>query len=272
MTLYVSDLDGTLLQSDATIGEETARRLNMLMEKGVAFTFATARSFSSAGEITKRLALKLPLITYNGAVVRDAKGHAEYAILDRAAISDLLNRLEAIGARPLVYALIDGQERCSWIQGAQSPGMERYISSRWANERMRPVGDYASLFEGEIYYFSLICAGDEALGAKALFARCNAVDAYMQNDTYFPEDYWVEAYRADVNKATAVERLKRQLNADKLICFGDNLNDMPMFQIADECYAVANACEPLKKIATAIIASNDDHGVARWMSENATFA
>ena len=44
-----------------------------------------------------------------------------------------------------------------------------------------------------------------------------------------------------------------------LVCFGDNLNDIPMFEFADEAYATANAAEKLKEIATDVIGSCD-----RW--------
>ena len=43
-----------------------------------------------------------------------------------------------------------------------------------------------------------------------------------------------------------------------------------MFEIADECYAVGNAVESLKQIATAVIDTNDRDGVAKWLLENAT--
>ena len=54
----------------------------------------------------------------------------------------------------------------------------------------------------------------------------------------------------------------------KVIVFGDGKNDIDMFQMADESYAVANAHEELKKYATDVILSNDDDGVARWLEVN----
>jgi len=41
-----------------------------------------------------------------------------------------------------------------------------------------------------------------------------------------------------------------------------------MFELSDECYAVQNADEELKKIATDIISSNDEDGVAKWLEHN----
>ena len=56
------------------------------------------------------------------------------------------------------------------------------------------------------------------------------------------------------------------LGCEKLICFGDEVNDIPMFNVADESYAVSNANQKLKNIATKIIRSNDEDGVARWLN------
>ena len=55
---------------------------------------------------------------------------------------------------------------------------------------------------------------------------------------------------------------------DYVIAFGDGVNDMEMFRLADEAYAVENAVEELKALATGVIDSNDSDGVARWLVEH----
>ena len=55
------------------------------------------------------------------------------------------------------------------------------------------------------------------------------------------------------------------LHCERLVVFGDGKNDIDMFELADESYAVQNAHEDLKKYATAIISSNDEDGVAKWL-------
>ena len=57
------------------------------------------------------------------------------------------------------------------------------------------------------------------------------------------------------------------LNCDRLVVFGDGVNDIDMFEIADEAYAVENAVDELKEIATGVIACNDEDGVAKWLYE-----
>ena len=54
-TLYVSDLDGTLLRSDETISTYSAETLNALTKKGMLFSYATARSYHTARKVTKGL-------------------------------------------------------------------------------------------------------------------------------------------------------------------------------------------------------------------------
>ena len=69
-------------------------------------------------------------------------------------------------------------------------------------------------------------------------------------------------------KADAILQLKEQMGFDQVVVFGDAVNDIPMFEIADECYAMENAVPELKSIATGIIGNNNDNGVARWLKEN----
>ncbi len=69
------------------------------------------------------------------------------------------------------------------------------------------------------------------------------------------------------SKAEAIKRLKEIWHCGKVVSFGDAVNDIPMFEISDECYAVANGVAELKACATGVIASNDEDGVARWLAD-----
>jgi len=68
-------------------------------------------------------------------------------------------------------------------------------------------------------------------------------------------------------KANAAIQIKNMLKCDKLVVFGDGLNDISLFSVADESYAMQNAVPELKKIATAVIESNDNDGVAKWIEK-----
>ena len=104
-TLYISDLDGTLLNSDAQISQYTADTLNSLIEKGLLFSYATARSYITAGRITKDITARFPLILYNGAFVLDnvtAKPIITNFFNDKTSW-DILDLLLENDVYPLVY-------------------------------------------------------------------------------------------------------------------------------------------------------------------------
>ena len=88
-----------------------------------------------------------------------------------------------------------------------------------------------------------------------------------QKDIYSDEQ-WLEIMPKDFTKASAVQKLKQITKSDYVVVFGDGINDLEMFEVADECYAMSNAEPELKAVATKIIESNDNDGVARWLAEN----
>ncbi len=70
-SLYVSDLDGTLLRSDETLSKFTVDTINELTSDGMLFSYATARSLVTAKKVTKGLNTHFPLIVYNVAFIMD---------------------------------------------------------------------------------------------------------------------------------------------------------------------------------------------------------
>jgi hypothetical protein len=73
---------------------------------------------------------------------------------------------------------------------------------------------------------------------------------------------------AKASKANAIRKMKEMWGCSRVISFGDAVNDIPMFEISDECYAVQNAVDELKAIATGVIGSNEEDGVARWLMDH----
>lgn len=74
------------------------------------------------------------------------------------------------------------------------------------------------------------------------------------------------------SKASAALWLKSSLGCGRLVVFGDEENDVDLFEAADEAYAVANAADVLKAVATGVIGANDEDGVARWLDAHARCA
>ena len=264
MTLYVTDLDGTLLRSDTSLSDYTVNTLNRLIKEGVRITYATARSYSSASPLVKKLDLCCPAVTFNGVFIVDSRTGEHliengYSEKSRATAVDYF--MSENGA-PLVYSFIDGKERVSYLETSME-NIQSYVDARRGDKRLRPVREPEALFEGEPFYFTIINPGDIKTLDK-IFTAENGFARNIQKDTY-DDYYWYEIYNSTASKSNAVFQVKKLVGADKLVCFGDNLNDISMIKVSDIGAAVSNSCEELKSVADVIIDSNNNDGVAKFI-------
>lgn len=268
-TLYVTDLDGTLLNKNDRINPKSIEIINSLVEKGMAFTYATARSLVSASVVTQGLSTNIPVIAYNGAFIfQPATGEIlsreHFSREEMTYASDLIRTYEI---SPLIYSFIDGVEKVSWNPVRENDGVQRYLSLRKGDRRLRPVENNAQLYEGEIFYFTCIGTKEELMPLYEAISKNKQYRCTIQQELYRPE-YFCEIMPAGATKANAIRKLKEMRGCDKVISFGDAINDLPMFEISDACYAVENAVEELKAAADGVIGSNENDGVAKWLLEH----
>lgn len=268
-TLYVTDLDGTLLNTNDTINQYSLEVINSLVEKGMLFTYATARSYVSASVVTKGLSTKIPIIAYNGALILNP--HTNEILVSvsfsKLETDKIIEVLKQYGISPLVYSYIDNNEKVSWVTSQENDGIKRYLSLRKGDQRLRPLLDDTGLYGGNIFYFTCIGDKEQLIPIYSVFSQDNRYTCTLQQELY-REEYWCEIMPRKATKAEAIKTLNEAWDCDRIVSFGDAINDIPMFQISDECYAVENGVEELKSIATGIIASNDDDGVAKWLIRN----
>lgn len=87
-------------------------------------------------------------------------------------------------------------------------------------------------------------------------------------DIFNPKVGFLEVMAEGVSKARAVERLKQQVGADRVVVFGDSPNDLSMRKVADLFIAPSNAVEEVRHVADEVTLSNDDDCVARWIEKD----
>ena len=267
-TLYVTDLDGTLLNSNDQISQYSIQTINGLVSKGMQFTYATARSLVSASVVAKGLSTTIPVIAYNGALIihpdtGEVISSLSFSEEEACYVRDVL---QANDGNPLVYSYVDGVERVSYVTGRENEGIRYYLDARKGDRRFRPLSDETCLYQGEIFYFTCIAEREELVPLYEIFADDGRFRCTLQQELYRPE-YFLEIMPKKASKAEAIKRLKEIWRCDRVVSFGDAVNDIPMFEISDECYAVANAVPELKAYATGEIASNDEDGVAKWLAQ-----
>lgn len=265
-TLYVSDLDGTLMKSDGTLSDYTVRTINELVDRGLAFTYATARSIESARTITGGLRLKLPVITRNGAVLADNNTgkHLEKAVFAEKEVGLLKEMLPEIPRYGFVSCFIGEEMHRLYVDGDHAPELQGYLDYYEANPTVRPVSSIPELFCGIPGYVTMIGPQEEIAMIYERVKEYPGWECLFQKDTYCDE-YWLEICPQNCTKAKTIRKVKEKFEFDRLVVFGDGLNDIPMFKEADESYAVENALDELRKFATGMIGNNNDDAVALFL-------
>ena len=230
------------------------------------FSYATARSWITARKVTKGLDAKIPLIVYNGAfIVDNVSGKILHAnFFDHSSAEELLNELFDRKIFPIVYAYIDGKEKFSYVPELSTPGMKKFTDSRKGDIRENKVSSFEDLKNGGTFYITCIDDPKKLYPVYELYK--DRFHCVYQTDIY-TGDQWLEIMPREASKANAVQQLKSMFQCDRVVAFGDGKNDADLFAIADECYAVSNAHESLKEIATRIIGSNNEDGVAKWLEK-----
>lgn len=262
-------MDGTLLNTNDNISDYSLNVINSLVDRGVKFTYATARSLSSASVVTKGLSTNIPVIIYNGSFLinpstREVLSSNIFTGTEKEKVVEILTKNKIY---PMVYAYINGVEKVSWLINKENDGMKYYINLRKGDKRLNPLINEEDLYKGNIFYFTCIGQKDELLPIYNILKENSNYNCILQQELY-REEYWCEIMHKNATKANAIQQLKDILCCDKIISFGDAINDIPMFTISDESYAVKNAVPELKAVATDIVGSNNEDGVAKWLENN----
>jgi 5-amino-6-(5-phospho-D-ribitylamino)uracil phosphatase len=271
-TLYVSDLDGTLLNSDSLISPRSAEILNELIGNGVMFTIATARTPATVVPLLGGMNLNLPAIVMAGAAMWDnsRKDYLNTNAFDEETVGQVCSICEDAGIHPFVYRRHKGQLEVHHF-GAMSSTESNFVEERSHSVLKRFVLDEPDYVHsrGEAL---LIFTMNEYERLMRVYERISSevtCSSVCYHDIFGPETGLMEVYSCGTSKAEAIRRLANDVNADRIVVFGDNLNDLPMLEIADYSVATANAVEDVRNVADEVIGCNDADSVALWIQHDA---
>ncbi|UVI27985.1 HAD family hydrolase [Paenibacillus spongiae] len=268
--LYISDLDGTLLNDEQQVSPESVKILNALIGRGLLFTVATARSAESASWLLRDLTLRLPVAYMNGVFIHDpvTKRNIRSNFLSGALTAEVLAAYERSDLLPLLYTLDRYDVPHVYYKGIRNESEENYITNRTklGDSRFRMVDGFPDFTVESVMTVNAIDTQERLQPVYEAFRCRSEVICHFGPDIYTPGYYWLEIANSQANKREAALFLKQYAKADKLICFGDSLNDLPMFEAADEKYAVSNAHERVIQAATGTILTNAEHGVAHYLA------
>ena len=269
-TLYISDLDGTLMDETQQIPPESVEIINQFIAQGYLFSIATARAFESAYPKIKNLKLNLPIICHNGTFIYDPqqKSPLKSFLLKQEIVTELLEIYSKLNLNPFLYAINEKNQHKVYYTGAKNASEQNYVEDRLQNKdpRFEKVAQI-SIKNQQVFEINVILPYHQVETILKQIPSNPGVYIHKMNDIYTPGFTWIEVVPREGNKKDALIYLKEYLQVGRVVCFGDNANDIPMFEVADEGCAVENAITELKQMATRIIPKNSENGVARYLQQ-----
>ena len=270
-TLYISGMDGTLLQSNGRMSEYTKSKLNEFYEKGIPFSVATARSMVSATPLLEGVHFAAPIVLMNGVFVYDTetKKAVKYHEIPHSALSKILDCFYEKNLHPFMFLYGDDYKLSIKYTEFDNEGMKEFYDMRvdMLEGRFTQTDDLTNIEKGQhpvyVNYYALPQYLDEIVEKLKDIPE---IDFAYYKDSY-SDDWLVEIYSYTASKANGANEAKEIVGAESITAFGDNLNDIIMLKGADTAVAVENAVPQVKEIADIIIGNNNDDSVVKYIEE-----
>lgn len=251
--LIVADLDGTLLHNDKTLDRNIKQ---VLQEKQIPMTFVSGRNVHIIQDYLKALDISLPYITNNGANMF-VNGKCIY---ECSIDSDELRKcIELLVEKQISFLAYTNEKIFSY--GSQ-PGLEKFKQRLIGKCKIIAYESMEDVLKESIFKVVMIHPKMEWI-QKRINDLCKKTIC-MQSEG--------EVYTLTNINSTKGKTLLRlleylNLNSNEVLAFGDNYNDISMFEVVDGV-AVSNAQESLKKVAKYFTKSNEEDGVSYFIKMN----
>ena len=270
-TLYVSDLDGTLLGDDSLLSRGTIDTLNRIIgQLGGLFTVATARTPATVVPLMQEVHATLPFIVIGGSAMWNPVTHSyEHTHgIDDATVNAVADLFDRHHAHPFIYRRHGDGMLHAHHYGPLSEQEARFVEARQHLPLKRFFLDdngYRHSKDEALLIFSLNKYAVLKAIATDLKATVSTCQVMLYHDIFDESEGYLEIFTAGTSKAAAIRDLARQVGAARVVVFGDNRNDIAMMQAADHSVAVDNAFPEVKAAASEVIGPNTADSVAQWI-------
>ncbi|MDD4600636.1 Sugar phosphatase YidA [bioreactor metagenome] len=252
--LVAVDLDDTLLDKSNQVSPHTREIIRQAVAQGVTVTVATGRMYQSAVRFARQLKIDVPIITYNGALIKSCLSE-EVLYEQPIELETARGVLELFKSRGwyvqsyiddvLCVEKINDKVRCyeKIIDvKAEAIGAALYAPPK-APTKLLTIGEPAEL---EVIWQVVA----EQFGDRLYITKSKA--------------NYLEMAHPSVNKGQALRFLAAKLGItrEQVMAVGDSLNDLDMIEYAGWGVAMGNAAERVKAVAQAVTLRNDEDGVA----------
>jgi len=252
--ILLSDMDGTLLDSNSKVSGETLQALQTFTSAGGRFGVATGRSQSNALPFLEGIDLNAPSILYNGGALYDFSAD-KFLFIHELQHENLTEFLRDTGAGfPDIMIQIYSPEGCSVVTSRETAD-PMIISGHWpcAFGRMEDMA--------EMPWIKVLFYGQpERL--RALEKELEKSGLGRDIRWVFSAEIYLELLPLHASKGSMISQIRNLYRGCTIYAAGDYYNDREMLEAADVGIAPANALPCIKEIADRISAGNDESAVA----------
>jgi Cof subfamily protein (haloacid dehalogenase superfamily) len=262
--LVVFDLDGTLLNNEGKIGEESITLINKLKDSDIKFSFASGRLHSACTEYAEQLNIDVPIISLDGSLIKSYPG-------------DNIIFKSSIPVRYVKKAIKLADYLLLKIALCNADAIYYTESNSLIPNLLDKYGNYEQVDSYEMYLAStleLVTAGDFKQSMKAFANRMTFPYTFGLNTSYYRSQsrgdlYYFEARKQGADKGKALNKLARHLGISikETAVLGDWYNDRELFRAGGLKIAVANAVSEIKYHSDYVTKrTNDEDGAAEFLN------
>lgn len=260
--LVFVDSDGTLKNNEGVISEKTKNVIAKLQEKDIEVIITTGRPRYHALKVKNNSNASRYLISSNGAEVYDCKDkkilYSKY--IENKDVLKIFNLTKKNNSR-FIMTVEDKEVVTDFVKNDNQVVLDVKLKKFLKTNKVKQI----------------FIRADEEIDIKNTYNKIKALknviivneSSYFQTGIKEEKGLWFSVGHKDSNKGEAIRALCDYLNVnlEQTYGFGNDYNDIKMFETVNHSIVMDNANEDLKSKAKIIAKSNDEDGVASLLEK-----
>ena len=266
--IYITDLDHTFLRSDLSISDYTKTIWNARQHDSI-LSVATARTYNKTAQFLEDIHINAPMILLDGALVATMdKKIIDTKFITKDVADTIIDEGGKFGIYPFVLSLVDNNLNEAFLYSDICNEDQKKVLTRYVkDDNLQECKNIRAMDDN----FKIVYMGEESL----LRDLAKHIEGIFGNELKYilaPEAYvgcyFLTILHKNADKSHGIKSVSEYVGFDleKLTVFGDNFNDVGMFELAGTSVAMANAQDGVKQQAKIVLPhTNDEDGVAKYL-------
>lgn len=207
----------------------------------------------------------------NGVLIYDGKqkGYAQILPISPQTVTTVIAALKSLHVTGLMYQII-GNEQMTYYETLDPKPLRDFVESRKTryNKTFQQISSFADIPPDNLIYFTLLDTQDKILAIHDALSEVCGISRLMYKDIYSADLWYLEIHSDKASKQSGVNYLREAYGFERIVGFGDNLSDLPLFAACDVRVAVESAQPEVKAAADYLCGANSADGAIKWLEEN----